>query len=91
MFLQKQIQLLKTLKIWNESARKIKDNSTIYLCGANPGFLSFLVSCYYLTETDKTFLIICSDPANSEDFYANIKTFLPDAVKILPAKDTHLP
>ncbi|OQB74298.1 MAG: Transcription-repair-coupling factor [candidate division TA06 bacterium ADurb.Bin131] len=91
MLLQEQIELLKNFTGWTESAKKIKDNSPVYLCGGNPGFFSFLISSYYLAKTGKLFLVICNDPVNSENFYANIKTFLPDSVTILPEKDIHLP
>jgi len=91
MFLQEQFELLKKFKGWNESAKKIKGNTPVYLCGGNPGFLSFLVSSYVFAETGRIFLVICDDSADSENFYANIKTFLPDSTVILPPKDIHLP
>lgn len=87
---KKQIELLKNLSFWSETTEKIK-NSRVYLCGKNPGFLSFLVSCLFLEFPDKVFLLVCNHTEQAEIFYSNIKTFLPDSVVIFPEKDIHLP
>ncbi|HXK45296.1 MAG TPA: hypothetical protein PL060_05010, partial [bacterium] len=91
MFLLNQLKALKSVDIWQKTFHKIKNPQTLHICGVNPGFLSFLISSFYVAQPDRIFLLVCQDPEIAETFYANIQSFLPDSVFLFPEKDVHLP
>ncbi|HOK79596.1 MAG TPA: transcription-repair coupling factor [bacterium] len=91
MFLSNQLKVLKFSELWLDTFKKIKNPQKLHICGANPGFLSFLISSFYFAQPDTIFLLICQDPEIAETFYANTQSFLPDSVFLFPERDVHLP
>ncbi|MCX7705774.1 MAG: transcription-repair coupling factor [bacterium] len=92
MFLSKQINELKNFPTWFRAKEKIeKKEFPLYLHGKNTGFLSFLVSSFYLATKNKLFVVICQDSENAEIFYENLRTFLKNDVFLFPERDVHLP